>query len=133
MAPLLAIGLGALAGNWLTRKAIARRGLGSNPNWRNAGMGSVNYANGVHYAQNAQVYLNRGDVTNAVSNIAAAYKAAGLSAPIYRTGGTPSSRVQTAINIFLKAANVKPTVGYQTAATQHRGVTFPSASIAAAR
>lgn len=99
---LVAIGLGAAVGSYLTQRVMVRRGLGNN------------YANGVHWAQNAQAYLNRGDIVNAFKNLLNAYVAIGaytkastqnLTASVYGPNpATQKAQIQMWINFILERA-----------------------------
>jgi hypothetical protein len=66
----------------------------------------ANFANGLRFIQNSQVFLRRGDATNAANNINAGYQAAGVAAPKFafngRSNAQISAQLQTAImNAYL--------------------------------
>lgn len=105
MAPLLSLGLkigmGYAVGQKLMLKTMAWRTPPKRLPPVRVGLGlsrTANFANGMQYARNAQVYFNRGDFASAAKNIADAYKAAGI--PILIGNG---SAIQVAINNFVDA------------------------------
>jgi len=111
----LKVGMGAIAGHKLVMRQMRPKPktLGQLPPINVVGFGdirvAINYANGLHYAQTAQMFLNRGDLQNAIGNIQAAYKAAGAS--LEAVGRIYTAPVaQRWINNYLIQYNARKTV-----------------------